>query len=1132
MDERVSIWLESLGLEIYRDAFQQNAITWDVLSELTDEDLVSLGVLLGHRKKLLRAISRLSGNGETERSKLRQADPVQELPPPDRDRAERRQLTIMFCDLVGSTALASQLDPEDLQTTIRHFLDTSSDAIRRFNGYIAKYMGDGLLVYFGYPSAYEHDAERAVHAGLAVLDLVTTLPSEESDHRKVGIGARIGIATGHVIVGEILGQDQAKERSVFGETPNLAARLQAVAEPNQMVIDAATKRLVGSEFEFEDRGDVLLKGFETPVHVWRVLSAQSSVSRFESYRSGRLGSFIGREQEMALLMGRWREAAGGEGQVVVLCGEAGIGKSRIVRNVGDRLAEEGCRMIQFQCSPYHTNTALYPVITYLRQAAGLSDDDPPAQQLQKLEVWADSNGIDDRSTKALLADLLSIHSDARDQLPNMSADKRKEMTLDALVRQLRGLADRNSTLFIVEDAHWIDPTTMDLLTLVIDQIQRMRVLMIVTLRPNVKLRWAESSHVTFLTLSRLPRRYSLELLASVTGGKTLPPEVERAILSKTDGVPLYIEELADNVLKSGLLTEEDNSFSLKAPLQDLSIPDSLQALLMERIDRLGPAKDIVQLGAVIGREFSYELLRETVDVTEGELRNALHLLSASGIIFQTGEIPTAKYLFKHALVQDAAYSTLPKKSRRALHARIAKALENRFAERVTTEPELLAYHYEQAGLPSPAVEYWHRAAQRDVARSANVEALSHFDRALQVLKDLPKDSERDGFELDLLIARGAPMVTVKGYASEEIESNYLRARELSREKSGSEHYFLSVWGLWVFHLVGGPLATAYELAEQLLTLATRSQNPDLLIRAHESVGTTYSFLGRFAEAKTHLLSAKSLHDSTRHRLPVLPYEQDPGITARIMLARTLWILGEVDQVETLMQEAIDMARKLEHPFTLAFTLTTVTWTYSTLRVIDKTLNLTQEAIALSTKYSFEVSLVWATLLHGWAMVEKGKEEEGIERMVSGLSAARAARASLNNTYVLALLAGVYLRKKQIKEGLDVIQEAQELAMTQGERFWQAELFRLNGELLLEQPMPSISAAEQSFAEALKIAQEQHASMLELRAATSMARLLRKLNKPDMAIEVLGSVRSRFSQHSTNQDVVAAQAILDELSLAP
>lgn len=376
------------------------------------------------------------------------------------------------------------------------------------------------------------------------------------------------------------------------------------------------------------------------------------------------------------------------------------------------------------------------------------------------------------------------------------------------------------------------------------------------------------------------------------------------------------------------------------------------------------------------------------------------------------------------------------------------------------------------------------------------------------------------------------MVTVKGYASEEIESNYLRARELSREKSGSEHYFLSVWGLWVFHLVGGPLATAYELAEQLLTLATRSQNPDLLIRAHESVGTTYSFLGRFAEAKTHLLSAKSLHDSTRHRLPVLPYEQDPGITARIMLARTLWILGEVDQVETLMQEAIDMARKLEHPFTLAFTLTTVTWTYSTLRVIDKTLNLTQEAIALSTKYSFEVSLVWATLLHGWAMVEKGKEEEGIERMVSGLSAARAARASLNNTYVLALLAGVYLRKKQIKEGLDVIQEAQELAMTQGERFWQAELFRLNGELLLEQPMPSISAAEQSFAEALKIAQEQHASMLELRAATSMARLLRKLNKPDMAIEVLGSVRSRFSQHSTNQDVVAAQAILDELSLAP
>lgn len=550
---------------------------------------------------------------------------------------------------------------------------------------------------------------------------------------------------------------------------------------------------------------------------------------------------------------------------------------------------------------------------------------------------------------------------------------------------------------------------------------------------------------------------------------------------------------------------------------------------MERIDRLGPAKEIVQTGAAIGREFTYELLRETVDVTEGELNTALHLLKATGLIFQEGEIPAAKYLFKHGLIQDAAYSTLPKKSRRVLHARIAKALEGRFAERVKTEPELLAYHYEQAGVINSAVQYWRLAALRDAARSADAEALNHFGRTLHLLETLPESPERHALELELLIARGAPMVTVKGYASEESERNYLRARELSHAQRDSEHYFLAVWGLWVFHLVRGPLATACELSEQLLSLAKRAQNPDLLIRAHESVGSTYSFLGRFDEAKTHLLAAKALYDPDRHRSQVLPYTQDPGITARIMLARTLWILGEVDQVETLGLEAIAMARALGHPFTLAFTLTTVAWTYSTLRDTDKTLNFTEEAIALSTKYSFEVPLAWATSFQGWAMAERG-EEEGLRRLVEGLSATRAARASLNNTYTLTLLAGLYLRKKQIEEGLTAIQEAQELATTQGERCWQAELFRLKGELLLEQSEQSVSAAEQCFTEAVKIAQEQHAKMLELRAATSLARLLRKLNRLDRARNLLHSTLSQFSAQDANPDRIEAQTILDQLNV--
>ncbi len=1132
MNDRVSAWLESLGLERYQEAFQQNAITWDVLPELNDGDLTSLGVLLGHRKKLLRAIGQLSQNRGGDRLEAPAISTGQETKPfaADRDQAERRQLTVMFCDLVGSTALARRLDPEDLQTSIRHFLDTCSEAINRFNGYIAKYMGDGLLVYFGYPHAHEHDAERAVHAGLAVLELVKALPREHYPDQEVDIAARIGIATGPVMVGELIGQDTAKERSVFGETPNLASRLQGLAAPNQVIVDSVTKRLVGGEFECADRGTVSLKGFETPVRVWQVLNTKPSASRFESYRSSRLVNFIGREHETALVLGRWREAVEGEGQVVLLCGEAGIGKSRLVRHLRDQLTGDHYETIQFQSSPHHTNTVLYPVMTYLRQAAGLAGEVSASTQRQKLATLMANNGLDDRITVALLAELLSIEGNEQDQLANVSPDKRKEMTLEALVQYLHRVADRSPVLLIVEDAHWLDPTTLDLMTRVIDRIRQMRLLLLITFRPDFRPVWAEYySHVTFLTLNRLPRRQSAELIAMVTGGKMLPQEVQQAILAKTDGVPLYVEELTENLLGTGLLAEGTDSFTLKAPLKDMAIPNSLQALLMERVDRLGPIKEIVQIGAAIGREFTYELLRATVEITDSQLHSALDRFVASGLILQEGERALSRYRFKHMLVQEAAYNTLPNKSRRLLHARIAKILEEKFAERAQLEPELLAYHFEQAGLAGPAVDYWHRAARRDAERSANVEALNHFNSALDLLMALPQGPERNVLELELLIARGVPLLSVKGYASDEMEQNYRRAKDLSEDHSGSEQQFLAIRGLWVFHLVRGHLADARDLAETLLALANRAQISALLIDGHHLLGATYFFLGRFDEARIHLLTAKSLDDPNQHRTLALRYGQDPGITATIMLARTLWILGEVEQAETLAQKAIGMARELEHPYTLAFTLTTVAWTYSTLRDTEKTLHLTEEAIALSTKYSFEVPFAWATSLQGWVLAEKG-HEEGITKLVNGLSATQATGASLNNTYTLALLAELYLRKKRIDEGLGAIQEAQRVALTQGERFWQAELLRLNGELLLEQSESSVSAAEQCFVEALRVAQDQHASMLELRAAVSMARLLRKLNRLDVAKRVLHSVCSRFQKRVANPDLIEARNILEQLGV--
>ncbi len=1130
MNDRVSEWLDNLDLGIYRESFQRNAITWDVLPELNEGDLEALGVLLGHRKKILRAIVQLLQSAEVMGPGSIPVGVINEEQPSrlEWDQAERRQLTVMFCDLVDSTALSSRLDPEDLQDVIRRFLDACSQAISRLNGYIAKYMGDGMLVYFGYPHAHENDAERAVHAGLTILDTVRALNRDNPHPQFDMMAARIGIATGQVVVGELMGQDIAKERSVFGKTPNLAARLQALAKPGQLIIDPATKRLVGNEFEFLDLGALSLKGLGTPVQAWQVLSIRLSASRFESYRPSHLAKFVGREQEISLLLGRWREAVSGEGQVVLLSGEAGIGKSRIARSLCDRLEDEWYQTIQFQCSPYHTNTALYPAINFLRQAAGLASNDSAQAQLDKLDAMAIESGIDSQETISLLADLLSIRGDHRYPLLNVSSEKRKDMTLEALVHYLQRLADRCPLLFTMEDAHWLDPTTQELMTRIIGRIRQMRVLLLITSRPHFKPVWSEYSYVTSLTLSRLPRRHSAELVATMSGGKALPPEVQQAILAKADGIPLYIETLTENVLGSGLLTEGNNSFTLKVPLKGLPIPDSLQALLMERVDRLGSAKEIVQTGAAIGREFTYELLRATVEVPDSELRNALDLFVASGLVLQEGEIPLATYSFKHALVQEAAYSTLPKKPRRALHARIAKTLESRFLERVNMEPELLAYHYEQAGLTGPAVDYWHRAARRDAEQSANIEALNHFNRALDLLKELPQGSERNALELELLLARGVPLLSVKGYASDEMEHNYQRAKDLLSRHSSSVHQFIAIRGLWAFHLVRGHLANARGLAEDLLALAHREQSSDLLIEAYHALGVTYFFLGRFDEARTHLFSAKSLDDPNRQRSQVFFFGQDPGITARAFLARTFWILGEIEHVEPLALEAIGLARALEHPFTMVFALTSLSWIYSTLRNAKKTQELSDEAIAISTPYSFELGLAWATAYQGWALAEIG-QEEGLAKLINGISATQATGAITNNTSTLALLAEIYLRRNRIDEGLAAIEEAQKIAVTGGELFWQAELLRLKGELLLGQSDQPVQEAEECLCEALKIAQDQHATMFELRAATSLAKLWRKLNKADDAKRILNAVYSKFKeQRGDNLDLIEAKTVLEQL----
>jgi class 3 adenylate cyclase/predicted ATPase len=1124
MNDRVSAWLDSLGLAHYREAFAQHAITWDVLPELTDEDLTSLGVLLGHRKKLRRAITELVQQGDSGHATAQPTPTAYPFPPPvsGRELAERRQLTVMFCDLVGSTALASRLDPEEVQPIIRKFLETCSHAVTRFHGYIAKYMGDGLLAYFGYPQAHEHDAERAIHAGLAVLELVKTLPRDGVPGQDIAV--RIGIATGQVLVGELIGTDTAQERSVFGETPNLTARLQSLAAPNQVIIDATTRSLVGNEFACADCGAVELKGFDQPIQAWQVVGRHVSASRFESYRSGRQTDFIGRESELALLLTRWREAVEGEGRVVLLSGEAGIGKSKLVWRLGEQLRDERHYIITLQCSPHHTKTALYPVINHLRRVIGVTGEDRPATQWQKLETFAATSGLHDPLTVTLLGDLLTIAGGDQRPPVMLSPDKRKELMLEALVQLLQSRAVQCPTLCIVEDVHWIDPTSMELLTRAIVAIQRIPALLVITARPDFNPTWSELNQVMVLTLSRLSRRQSAELLVSTAGGKALPLEVEQMILAKTEGVPLYVEELTDSVIKSRLLIEEPQAFRLQAPLKDFTIPDSLQALLTERIDRLGLAKEIAQIGAALGREFGYELLRELVDVAERELEDGLQALCASGLMAQEGEIPLAKYVFRHALIQDAAYGILAKAARRTLHLRIAQTLETKFIERTAREPELLAHHYEQAAQIGQAIKYWFLAAQRDATRSVHIEALHHFDQALHLLAHVPQDSARNALELDLLIVRGRTVISLRGGGADEIECNYRRAKELSQENPDSVQHFFATWGLWIFHLVRGQLATAGVLAKDLLALSQLQQKQDLLVRAHSCMGWTSFFFGRFDEAKSHLLTTVSLHDSHK-----FSFTQDAGVSARTILARTQWILGKVDQVESLVQEAVGMARELGHPFTLAFTLTAASEVHVTLRDAYHALRFAEEAIAVSTKYSFEGPFAWATSCQGWALFEMGNEEEGLRGILKGIAAAREAKAGIDATHTLSVLADVYLRKQQIEEGLGVIEEALALVHSRGEVYWHAELIRLKGELLLAQSDHLLAGAEQCFLEAMEIAQRQHALMLELRAATSLTKLLKKQNKLDLARRTLSSVYSRFGQHGANPDLTDARVLLESVS---
>jgi class 3 adenylate cyclase/predicted ATPase len=1112
----IAEWLASIGLGEYSQCFAENAIDLSVVPDLTEQDLKDLGVFLGHRRKMLRAIADMKG------SVL--ATPLPGPKPVPRTDAERRQLTIMCCDLVRSSELAVRLDPEDLRRVIGAYHTCIKEIIARYQGTIARYMGDGVLAYFGYPQAHEDAAEQATRAGLALVEAVASVQTDIGTELHV----RVGIATGTVVVGDLIGEDAAREEAVVGETPNLAARLQAQAEPDTVLIAGTTRSLLGELFEYRMLGKVPVKGSGDPVPVWQVTGTSAVDSRFEALHGTNLTPLVGREPEIALLLERWERAKEGDGQVVLLSGEPGIGKSRIVQELRGRLSDELYTRVSHYCSPYHTSSPLYPVIALLERAAGFDRTDTADAKLDKLEALLAPSATDVQEATRLLAAVLAIPADHRYPPLALTPQRQKQRTLELLVEQLAGLAGQRPVLAVYEDAHWIDPSTFELLGLVIQRVQRLPALVLITFRPEFVPPWTSHAHVTRLSLSRLTRRHGSDIALRVTGGRVLPAEVLEQIVSRTDGVPLFIEELTKAVVESGLLQDAGGRLELTGPLPPRAIPTTLYDSLMARLDRFAPVKEVAQIGAVFGREFSYQLLAAVIDIPAAQLDQALGQLVASELVFQRGTPPEAMYSFKHALVQDTAYQSLLRSKRHQLHAKIARMMEERFPEIAEARPELLAHHFTEAGLASQAIVYRQRAGERDLERSAYAEAISQLKQGLELLEALPDRPERVRQELSLRLALGSALTATRGYADPEVGDAYLQARELCRELGEAPpQLFPALHGLYRFYHVRGQLQAAREPGEQLLKMAVSVQDSGLFVEAHRALGVPLFWLGDVTRALENLEQGARLYRAQKHRSHATMFGTDPGVVCLSYGALALWHVGHPEQAYNRSCEALALARNLSHHHSLALALVFAAWLHQFRREPRAAREHAEAAIAICSEQGFPLFMSMGTILRGWALGQEGRGEEGVAQMRRGLADLRATGAGLWQPTFLSLIAEADGRIGQARRGLEVLGEAMAIVDRNDERFYETELHRLKGELLLSTPADP-SGAERCFRIALEIAGRQRAKSLELRAACSLARLCAREGRRSEAHDLVAPIYGSFSEGFGMPDHQEAKALLDQL----
>jgi class 3 adenylate cyclase/predicted ATPase len=1029
--------------------------------------------------------------------------------------AERRQLTVMFCDLVGSTALSARLDAEDLRDVIGMYHKCIADVVGRYSGFVARYMGDGVLVYFGYPQAHEDDAERAVRVG---LELVTAVPALQTP-ADTSLQCRVGLATGLVIVGDLVGTGEAQEHGIIGETPNLAARLQALARPNEVVLDQTTRQLVGELFECRNLGLAKVMGFAERVQLWRALWPGVAKSRFEAFHGAAQTPLVGRDEEIELLLRRWARAKAGNGQVVLLTGEPGIGKSRITTAVQEALEGEPYEMLQWFCSPYRQDSALHPMISHLENAARFDRDDKPEEKFGKLKT-ALAQPAAPALDLVLLAELLSVPAGDQEAPLSLTPHQKKEKTLEALLRQIELRACRQPVLMVYEDAQWSDPTSRELLDLIVPRIANLPVMLLITFRPEFQPPWSGVAHVTTMMLNRLDRRESGALVRRIVTNRVLSDEVVAEILERTDGVPLFIEELTKTMLEGA----GDGGGTA------LAVPSSLQASLLARLDRLPAAKHVAQIGSVIGREFAHELIAEVATFIETALPQGLDELVLAGLALRRGVPPDATYAFKHVLVQETAYSTLLRRRRQELHARITTVLEESYPEIVEHQPELLAHHCTHAGLTDKAIGYLSRAGRQSLTRSATIEAVAQLRKGLELLPALADDSDRWQRELELQSALGAALVASQGNSAPATGHAYMRARELCERLGDVETLVPVLSGLSTYHQTRSEYGAMRSVAGDLLQLGEKQNHTASFLVGNRSMGLCLHQLGSFTSAQAHFHEVNKLYIAGTHNLLASVAAFDMRAVALTYLSFSSFILGHVEQADSLSAQALTWSRNLRHPHNLAFALSYAALLKTLSQPDPAATELLDELTTLTAEHHFPAYMAVANILRGRVFSMRGQTAEGLVLIRKGLSASANAGASWNQTYFLGLLAQSCEDAGLADEALEALTKALEHADHTDERWFEAELHRLKGEWLVAHRPDRQDEAETCFCRAIEIAKKQQAKLWELRAATSLAQLWVARRRPKEARDLLAPVRAWFREGRDTPDLKRASMLLDKTLL--